>query len=109
MEEDNNKESFEEWQAGFEGLSFEDSAKRYRDKILESPELDKKSRDYFSDAFEYVMDLHKRNKPLDPKLMKIHMCDVKNYEALTLNDFTRTLMLLNLCGFSFDTEKNEKD
>lgn len=102
--EQNNKESYENWIKGFEGLSFEDSAKRYRDKIIESPELDKKSKKYFTDAFEYILDLQKKNKPLDVKQMKIHMCDIKGYEALTLEEFTRTLLLLGLCGFEFNLE-----
>lgn len=96
------KESYEEWISGFEGLSFEEYAVRVKNKILESPELDKKSKAYFTDAFNYVMGLHKANKPLDTNLMRIHMTEVKNYTMLTLNDFTKVLLMLSLCGFQFD-------
>lgn len=96
-----NKESLDEWTAGFEGLSFEESANRIKDKILESPEFDDKSRNYFTDAFNYVMSVYKSGKPLDTELMRIHMVDIKQHTGMSLQDFTRVLMLLSLCGFKF--------
>lgn len=96
------EETFEEWQAGFEGLDFEQSAIRIKDKILESPELDSKSRQYFSDCFNYVMEQHKAKKPLSTSLLKIHLVDIKGYKQLTVDELSRTLVLLSLCGFEFD-------
>lgn len=91
----------EEWCAGFENLNFEQSAERMRDQILKSPELDKKSRQYFTDAFAYVMRLHKENKPLDTNLMRIHMVDIKGYKGISVQEFGRVLLLLAFCGFEF--------
>ena len=96
------KETFEEWKAGFDGLTFEEYAKRFRDKILESPEIDAQSRSYFMDAFNYVLSVQQSGKNLDTNLMKIHMKDIKGHKGMTLQDFTRCLMLLSLCGFQFD-------
>lgn len=100
MEE--RKESFEEWKAGFEGLTFEQTATRMRDKILESPELDSDSRKYFTDLFDYVMKQHLAGRPLDTNLMKIHMTEIKNHGDIKLEQFGRALLLLSLCGFQFD-------
>lgn len=109
-EKDENKEcGYDEWLAGFEGLDFERTAERIRDKLLESPEFDSKSQKFFKDAFAYVMNLHKQNKPLNTNLMRIHMVDIKGYKGLTVEEFGRTLLLLSMCGFSFGFEgKNEK-
>lgn len=108
---DNKKKSdIDEWKAGFEGLSFEESAIRFRDKIIESPELDKKSIKFFLDAFDYVMGVYKSGKPLDVNQMRIHMVDLKGHNELTLTEFNRTLLLLSLCGFGFnfaDSQKNK--
>ena len=101
-------ETFEEWKSGFEGLCFEESAKRFRDKILESPDLDDKSRKYFFDAFNYVLSIQQSGKILDTNLMKIHMTDIKGHKGMTLQDFTRCLMLLSLCGFQFDNVSPDK-
>ena len=96
------KESLEEWKAGFENLTFDEQSKRIRDKLLESDELDAKSKQYFSDAFDYVSSLNRDGKPLDTNLMRIHMTEIKNYKALTLQDFTKVLLMLSLCGYQFD-------
>lgn len=96
------EETYDEWKAGFEGLDFEHSAIRFRDKILESPELDAKSRKYFKDCFNYVMEQYKANKPLLTSLLKIHLVDIKGYKQLTVEEFSRMLALLSLCGFAFD-------
>lgn len=99
---------FEEWQKGFEGLDFEGSARRVKDKLIESPEIDDLSRRCFSDSFEYVMNLYKQGKGLEPNLLRIHLTKVKDYENIRFEDFTRILMLLSLCGFGFDFSKIEK-
>ena len=96
------EDSLEEWKAGFENLTFDEQAKRIRDKLLESDELDTKSKQYFSDAFDYVSSLNRDGKPLDTNLMRIHMTEIKNYKALTLQDFTKVLLMLSLCGYQFD-------
>lgn len=95
-------DDIDEWKAGFEGLSFEESAIRFRDKIIESPELDKKSVKFFLDAFDYVMGVYKDGRALDVNQMRIHMVDLKGHTELTLNEFNRTLLLLSLCGFEFN-------
>ena len=95
-------DDIDEWKAGFEGLSFEESAIRFRDKIIESPELDKKSVKFFLDAFDYVMGVYKDGRALDVNQMRIHMVDLKGHTELTLNEFNRTLLLLSLCGFGFN-------
>lgn len=100
------EETFEQWKAGFEGLDFEQQAARIKDRIILSDELDETSKHYFSDMFEYVMQKHKEGKPLDMNLLKIHMTQIKDYKALTLNDFTRALVMLSLCGFQFDFQEN---
>ena len=107
MEDNKEKESREEWISGFDGLTFEESAIRVKNKILESTELDQKSKSYFTDAFNYVMNLHQSNKPLDVNLMRIHMTEVKNYTMLTFDDFTKVLLMLGLCGFQFDFCKDK--
>lgn len=102
-------ETFEQWKAGFEGLSFMDTARRFRDKILESPELDKISRDYFTDAFGYVTSLVESGRKLDTNLMRIHMMEIKGHSSMSLQDFSRVLMLLSLCGFCFTSVENDKN
>ncbi len=99
------QETLEEWKAGFEGLSFEQQTKRIRDKILQSPELDVKSKKYFRDTFDYVYSLYQEGKPLDTDLLRIHMTGIKSYKALTLQDFTKVMLMLSLCGFQFDFNK----
>lgn len=98
---------FEKWTSEFEDLSFEDSAKKIRDKILESPELDKDSRNVFTDAFEYTLDLVSKNKPLDVNLLRIHLIEIKGHkeEVFRIENFTRLIFMLALCGFQFDFQK----
>lgn len=95
------EESYEEWKAGFDGLSFEESAIRLKDKLLESPEFDKTSRKYFQDAFNYVLEQYRLKKPLSTALLKIHLVDIKGYKQLTIEELSRILVLLSLCGFEF--------
>lgn len=97
-----NKETFEEWKAGFEGLSFEESAVRIKDKILESPELDSKSKQYFDDCFNYVLQQYKLKKPLSTALLKIHLVDIKGYKSLRVEELSKILVLLSMCGFKFN-------
>ena len=103
--ENKKQETLEEWKAGFEGLSFEQQAMRIRDKILQSPELDAVSKKYFRDTFEYVFSLYQQGRPLDTDLLRIHMTSIKSYKALTLQDFTKVMLMLSLCGFQFDFKK----
>ena len=49
-----------------------------------------------------VSSLNRDGKPLDTNLMRIHMTEIKNYKALTLQDFTKVLLMLSLCGYQFD-------
>jgi hypothetical protein len=107
------KEGFEEWNKKLETLDFEKRAEMIKDKILESDELDKVSKRYFSDSFAYVMGLYKSGKPLDTNLMRIHIVDIKGYKEFRMEEFNRVLMMLSLCGFCFnyngsDMQKTEK-
>lgn len=104
--ETKKQETLEEWKSGFEGITFEQQAIKIRDKILQSPELDATSKKYFKDTFEYVFSLYREGKPLDTDLLRIHMTSIKNYKALTLQDFTKVLLMLSLCGFQFDFNKS---
>ena len=63
---------YQEWKDQFDGLSFEESAIKIKDKILESNELDKTQRDFFQDTFDYVMGLYHQGKPLDTNLLRIN-------------------------------------
>lgn len=96
------KETYEQWISRLETLSFEDRAIELKNKILESPELADESRRYFNDCFNYVMEQYKYNKPLSTSLMKIHLVDIKGYKQLTVQELSRIMIMLGLCGFSFD-------
>lgn len=101
MEQNSKDKEYQDWLDGFDKLDFEGRARRFKDKILESDELDDSSRSYFSDAFEYVVSLYKSGKPLDTNLLKIHMTEIKNHKDTTIEGFARTMILLSLCGFDF--------
>jgi hypothetical protein len=104
MEE--NKD-LEEWKKGFEGLTFQESARRIRDKILESSELDSDSKRYFSECFNYVEELQTKGKHLDSNLLKIHM-EMNGFKGEPkMEQFVRTLMLLSLCGYNFDFQGHD--
>lgn len=93
---------FEKWKSEFENLSFEEYAKKIRDKILESPQLEPEAKEIFKDAFEYMLELTEAKKPLDTNLLKIRLVDIKGHKNFDMIGFTQVLMLLSLCGFQFD-------
>ena len=91
----------QQWKDEFEGLSFEESAVKIKNKILESDELDKTQRDFFQDTFDYVMGLYHQKKPLDTNLLRIHYGITQGTSGYPqkIQQFIRTIMLLSLCGF----------
>lgn len=95
----NNITTFEQWNDYLDTLSFDDRCIEIKNKILSSPELDQISRNYFSDSFDYVYKKYKESKPLDVKLFKIYMEDVKGYKNIKMDEFIRIIILLSYCGF----------
>lgn len=96
---------FNEWMENLKTLSFEEYAEEIKKQIIKSPELDEHSRRYFNDCFSYVMETYKSGKPLSTSLMKTHLVNVKGYKQLTVEEFSRVIIMLSLCGFSFDMQK----
>lgn len=94
--------AYEEWVAGFEGLSFMERAIKIKDKLFESPELSTEDKQMFDICFEYVAELYQKEKPLETNLLKIRL-QMKGYNTEQhMEQFIRTLMLLSICGFQFD-------
>lgn len=93
---------YEQWVAGFDGLSFIERAVRIKDKLFESPELTTADKKMFDICFEYVCELQQKNKPLETNLLKIRL-QMKGYNTEQhMEQFIRTMMLLSVCGFQFD-------
>lgn len=95
----NNISTSEEWQEYVDNLPFDERCVEIKNKILSSPDMDTTSKSYFSDSFDYVYKKYKDNKPLDVKLFKIHMEDVKGYKNIKFDEFVRIIILLTYCGF----------
>ena len=93
---------YEQWIAGFEGLSFMERATKIKDKLFESPELTADDKRMFDICFEYVAELYQKGKSLETNLLKIRL-QMKGYNAEQhMEQFIRTLMLLSICGFQFN-------
>jgi hypothetical protein len=97
-------EDIDKWKESLKNMSFEDYAITIKNKILED-NLNTESKQYFCDCFDYVFNCYKKNKPLELNLIKIYLEDIKGYKNIKMEEFIRTLLLLNLCGFSFDFKK----
>ena len=104
QEKRNEQEDYQKWVEEIHKLPFIERAVKMKDKIIESDELALGDKKFFQDCFDYVKDLHLKNKDLDCNLLKIHM-GLKGYDERQpqkMEQFIRTLMLLSLCGFSFE-------
>lgn len=95
----NNITTSEQWQEYIDTLPFDERCIEIKNKILSSPDMDSISKSYFSDSFDYVYKKYKDNKPLDVKLFKIYMEDVKGYKNIKFDEFVRIIILLTYCGF----------
>ena len=99
---------FEEWQQRLYKMDFDTFVFEMKDKVLNS-NMDKESKQQFSDCFDYVYKLYKNNKPLEPNLLKIYLEQIKGYKNISVEGFIRILVLLDFCGFhirSLETIKN---
>lgn len=96
-----NNISFEEWSKSLETMDFDHYSLAIKDKIMES-DLDDYSKKAFNDCFEYVSKLYKAGKPLEVKLLKIYLEDVKGYENIKLDEFINLMILLGYCGFNIN-------
>jgi hypothetical protein len=43
--------------------------------------------------------LYQQGKPLEPKLLKIYLENIKGYKNIKLEDMVRIVLLMGLCGF----------
>lgn len=76
--------------------------KEIYDYILKSNQLDDNSKNLFADTVSYIEKLISQNKQFDLELYKIYITQIKGYELPTLEQFTRIIMLLNLCGYELN-------
>lgn len=76
--------------------------KEIYDYILKSNQLDDISKNLFTDTVSYIEKLISQNKQFDLELYKIYITQIKGYELPTLEQFTRIIMLLNLCGYELN-------
>ena len=76
--------------------------KEIYDYILKSNQLDDNSKKLFADTVSYIEKLISQNKQFDLELYKIYITQIKGYELPTLEQFTRIIMLLNLCGYELN-------
>lgn len=97
-------ENVEQWKNSLRDMNFETYAIAVKDKILESGELTSLYKQQFEDCFNYVLQLYKQGKSLEPNLIKIYLRDVKGYGDISMMDFIKILVLLSYCGFSFSMQ-----
>lgn len=98
----NNKQTFNEWSKSLELMDFDHYSLEMKNTILNGnmPEDEKK---LFETCFDYVYKLNKEKKPLDIKLLKIHLEQVKDFQNVKMQDFIRVIILLGYCGFNITT------
>ena len=67
-----NTKTFDEWSKSLETMDFDHYSLEMKNTILKGnlPDNEKK---LFEICFDYVYKLHKENKPLDVKLLQIHL------------------------------------
>ena len=53
-----------------------------------------------------VIGLYKSGKPLDVKLLKIHLEEVKGYKNIKIDEFINLMILLSYCGFNINFVNN---
>lgn len=100
-----NNQSFEEWSKSLESMDFDHYSLAIKEKIMES-DLDNYSKLVFNDCFEYISKLYKSRKPLDVKLLKIHLEEVKGYKNIKIDEFINLMILLSYCGFNINFVNN---
>lgn len=96
---------FEQWKQKLSNMNFELFAKEIKNKMLDS-NMDDLSKQQFSDCFDYMYKLYQQGKPLEPKLLKIYLEDIKGYKNIKLEDMVRIVLLMGLCGFHIKQDKN---
>lgn len=70
-----------------------------RDKVLESSQLDKKSKEIFKDTYNYIAKILEQNKPFEINLLRIYLKDICGYDLDQYSIIT-TLLLCSMCGLS---------
>lgn len=97
-----NKQDFNEWSKSLEGMDFDHYSLEMKNTILNG-DMPKEEKELFEICYDYVYKLYKENKPLDIKLLKIHLEQVKDFENVKMQDFIRIVILLGYCGFNIST------
>ena len=85
-----NTKTFDEWSKSLETMDFDHYSLEMKNTILKGnlPDNEKK---LFEICFDYVYKLHKENKPLDVKLLQIHLEQIHDFEKVKMQDFIRYL------------------
>lgn len=102
MENTINKQDFNEWSKSLEKMDFDHYSLEMKNTILRG-DMPKDEKELFKICYDYVYKLYKENKPLDIKLLKIHLEQVKDFENVKMQDFIRIVILLGYCGFNIST------
>lgn len=91
--------TFDEWLKSLETIDFDQYSLEMKNTILKGnlPDNEKK---LFEICFDYVYKLYKENKPLDVKLLQIHLEQIHDFEEVKMQDFIRIVILLGYCGFN---------
>lgn len=102
MNNTTNKQDFNEWSKSLEKMDFDHYSLEMKNTILNG-DMPKSEKELFEICYNYVYKLYKENKPLDIKLLKIHLEQVKDFENVKMQDFIRIVILLGYCGFNIST------
>ena len=89
-------------------MSFEEYSETMKNKIIDS-NMDNDSKKQFNDCYEYIKKVYKQGKPLEAKLLKIYLEDIKGYKNLKVNEFINLMILLGFCGFQIQYDKNKQN
>ena len=87
------------------GLTDKEISLKIRDKVLESPELDKQSKAIFKDTYDYIAKIIEQNKPFEINLLRIYLEEICGYDLKKYSIIT-TLILCNMCGLSIEISSN---
>lgn len=96
-------QSFDDWADSMAGLSDQEISHKIRDKILESPEMDEKSKQLFKDTYEFIEKNANKDKEFKMDLLQTYLKDVKGYNLGEI-DILQTLTLISFCGLQLKTK-----
>lgn len=98
-----NDKEFKAWCESLENSNLTDKeiSLAIRDKVLESPQLDKQSKAIFKDTYNYILKILEQNKPFEIKLLRIYLEDICGYK-LEKYSIISTLLLCSMCGLSIE-------